>query len=264
VWLSVDPLASDAPYLTPYRFSFNNPLNVVDPNGMFETDYLNTETGEKIHIEDGIDQTIEVSGEQWWTVRGYQGDAESGLLGFEYYNYSTFHPKAKANNSGNRPTYSALESVYPAYGYSAGPGGGMSNRDFGRLVGGFVQHNIESGNFQNTCALRVSSALNCGSLNPIPTIGGVTNSGGDGSQYIFRVRDMNDYLTSIYGPPNVISSQRSDFRGLNGIILFETGAEWRDATGHTTLWNGSSTVGGRYHAGEYFQMAVKAKLWILP
>jgi hypothetical protein len=39
VWLSVDPLASDAPYLTPYRFSFNNPLNVVDPNGMFETGY---------------------------------------------------------------------------------------------------------------------------------------------------------------------------------------------------------------------------------
>jgi len=39
VWLSVDPMASDTPYLTPYRFSFNNPLNVVDPNGMFETGY---------------------------------------------------------------------------------------------------------------------------------------------------------------------------------------------------------------------------------
>jgi RHS repeat-associated protein len=47
VWLSVDPLASEAPDLTPYRFSFNNPLNVVDPNGMFETGYdLDKETGQ--------------------------------------------------------------------------------------------------------------------------------------------------------------------------------------------------------------------------
>jgi RHS repeat-associated protein len=36
VWLSVDPLAVLAPNLTPYRFSFNNPVNVVDPNGLFE------------------------------------------------------------------------------------------------------------------------------------------------------------------------------------------------------------------------------------
>jgi hypothetical protein len=73
VWLSVDPLASDAPYLTPYRFSFNNPLNVVDPNGMFETDYLNTETGEKIHIEDGIDQTIELVESSGGLLEGTRG-----------------------------------------------------------------------------------------------------------------------------------------------------------------------------------------------
>jgi RHS repeat-associated protein len=36
VWLSVDPLASDAPHLTSYRFSFNNPLVFIDKDGLFE------------------------------------------------------------------------------------------------------------------------------------------------------------------------------------------------------------------------------------
>jgi RHS repeat-associated protein len=46
VWLSADPLAGKAPHLTPYRFSFNNPLNVVDPNGLFEGWVKSLETGE--------------------------------------------------------------------------------------------------------------------------------------------------------------------------------------------------------------------------
>lgn len=39
-WLSVDPLASEAPDWTPYRFSFNNPINFVDPTGLLEEPYL--------------------------------------------------------------------------------------------------------------------------------------------------------------------------------------------------------------------------------
>lgn len=33
----VDPLASKAPGLTPYRYAFNNPISVTDPTGMFES-----------------------------------------------------------------------------------------------------------------------------------------------------------------------------------------------------------------------------------
>ena len=36
VWLSTDPLYELASNLSPYRFSFNNPINVIDPNGLFE------------------------------------------------------------------------------------------------------------------------------------------------------------------------------------------------------------------------------------
>tara|TARA_R110002050_G_scaffold176006_1_gene308817 strand:- start:2053 stop:2397 length:345 start_codon:yes stop_codon:yes gene_type:complete len=34
VWLSVDPLSSRDPSLLPYHFVKNNPLMLVDPNGM--------------------------------------------------------------------------------------------------------------------------------------------------------------------------------------------------------------------------------------
>ena len=43
VWLSVDPLAHETPSWTPYRFSFNNPLKYIDPDGRQE--YPNDFTG---------------------------------------------------------------------------------------------------------------------------------------------------------------------------------------------------------------------------
>lgn len=33
VWLSVDPLASKYPHVTPYNFVENNPIMLVDPTG---------------------------------------------------------------------------------------------------------------------------------------------------------------------------------------------------------------------------------------
>ena len=38
IWLSVDPLATEAPGWTSYRYCFNNPINLIDKNGLIETD----------------------------------------------------------------------------------------------------------------------------------------------------------------------------------------------------------------------------------
>jgi RHS repeat-associated protein len=36
-WMVQDPFAELAQSLTPYRYCFNNPINFIDPNGLFET-----------------------------------------------------------------------------------------------------------------------------------------------------------------------------------------------------------------------------------
>ena len=61
-WHVVDPLienTNDA-----YGYVYDNPINLIDPTGMSPTsDFINIETGERTHIEDGKDQVIAVSGE---------------------------------------------------------------------------------------------------------------------------------------------------------------------------------------------------------
>ena len=38
IWTGVDPLADQAPGWTPYRYGFNNPVRMIDPDGRFETE----------------------------------------------------------------------------------------------------------------------------------------------------------------------------------------------------------------------------------
>jgi len=42
-WKAVDPLAEEAPDWTPYRYSYNNPILFIDPNGTFESPLYDTE-----------------------------------------------------------------------------------------------------------------------------------------------------------------------------------------------------------------------------
>ena len=115
----------------------------------------------------------------------------------------------------------------------------------GKRIGGKVQENIDLGvkdpkaGFTNACAIRMSYSLNnSGSL--IPRGIWKTVSGGDKKQYIYRVSDLLKYLTNTFGKPDktVKNPKPRDFAGVKGILVF--GVQWSDATGHATLWNGST------------------------
>jgi hypothetical protein len=133
----------------------------------------------------------------------------------------------------------------------------------GKKIGGKVQTNIELGikdpkaGFTNACAIRMSYSLNkSGSF----VQKGVwkTVSGGDSNQYIYRVSDLLKYLTQVFGKPDktVRSPKPRDFENMKGILVF--GVQWQDATGHATLWNGTTCSD---HC--YFPVAAEASIWLL-
>lgn len=112
-------------------------------------------------------------------------------------------------------------------------------KDVGKIIGGNVKSNIDSGIFQNACPIRMSYVLNsCGILIPKGKKY-ATVSGQDKLQYMFRVNDMISYLEEIFGKPEMIvkSPKEKDFNTKKGIIVF-SGSGWSNARGHVTLWNG--------------------------
>jgi len=62
-WTTVDPLADDYPAWSPYNYSMNNPVNLVDPDGMAACDIeLCGQNGSSITIEtDAVDVSVDVS-----------------------------------------------------------------------------------------------------------------------------------------------------------------------------------------------------------
>lgn len=145
-----------------------------------------------------------------------------------------------------RPGYTELMKNYPV----------GSVADVLELIGGKVKAN----NFQNTCAIRISRALNY-SGHTLPPLKGETVSGADGYQYIFRVTTMKRYLTSTFGKPDFSGQPNDAPQALvltKGIIAVDVSG-WSDATGHVTLWNGIGCADNCY-----FAKASAYKLWKMP
>ncbi len=151
---------------------------------------------------------------------------------------------------------------YPAYGKHL-PGGGVTDAQLANLAGGLVKHNLDQGFWgNNTCALRLSHALNLSGAK-IPKIIGQTSSAANADQYIFRVKTMRKYLLETYGEPSIVGSTKEEFLGHSGIVIFDTGNLWSDATGHATFFDGDRVLGGNYAhiEGYYFENAAQIMMW---
>ena len=129
-----------------------------------------------------------------------------------------------------------------------------------------VGGNVDAAWITNTCVVRVSQALNYGGDPIVAATGLLTVSGVDKKRYALRVKEFRKYMVSRYGKPSVVAVKgssglidRSSFNGKRGIICFEVKG-WTDATGHFSLWNGSSVL---YDGGhDYFGgLAHEAALW---
>jgi hypothetical protein len=86
-----------------------------------------------------------------------------------------------------------------------------------------------------------------------------TVSGKDKNWYIYRVRDIINFLNYKFGKPDktIKNPTPSDFSKDKGILVF-TVPGWNDASGHATLWNGTTCSD---HC--YFPKSSEASIWLL-
>ncbi|WP_066267968.1 type VI secretion system amidase effector protein Tae4 [Hydrogenophaga palleronii] len=160
-----------------------------------------------------------------------------------------------------KPTFTAAWTASQQI-YSASD----SARKVADVVGGRVAENIndKTSPWRNTCAVRMSYILNKSGLSipPMPE----TRKGGDGQNYFFRVRDLVAFLKRAWGAPEVVAYPPGGggaLAGKSGLILFEIQG-WSDASGHATLFNGSSCYDHCYfnEPGVNYRTA-KANFWEL-
>lgn len=159
------------------------------------------------------------------------------------------------------PSYKPLSANYPT---------GTAD-EVKKLVGG----KVDAAWITNTCTVRLSRSLNyAGDEHKVPKEAGLfTVSGADHLQYALRVTEMKTFLKKKYGLPQISESandgvvDKSKFNGKNGIICFDVEG-WKDASGHFTLWDGSSLLYGGEH--DYFSLnengvrTTKGYLWECP
>ena len=98
----------------------------------------------------------------------------------------------------------------------------------------------QQGRFENTCAIRMSYALNNSGLK-IPHIPSHTVSGKNGNWYIYKVKSLIQYLTKVWGKPDITISQASagQLSSFKGVLVFDVEG-WTDASGHATIWDGAA------------------------
>jgi hypothetical protein len=145
-----------------------------------------------------------------------------------------------------RRTLPAFDKIWAAY-----PHGEAS--EVKKLIGGAV----DAAWITNTCAIRVSRALNEAGFAIPRTVAGLnTVRGGDNKRYAYRVAELRRYMRTVLGRPDITSSNPDDFIGKKGLIVFEVRG-WSDATGHFDLWDGTQPA----HA-EYFDRASSVQLWL--
>lgn len=153
----------------------------------------------------------------------------------------------------HRPSWKDMEKNYP--------GESIESKDFYPMVGKEYVNSVrrDPDNYENTCAARMSYALNRSGLKLPRALKGGDIKGDDGYYYWLRVADLREKLKGQFGAADNMLVHRmlekkpteeqlkarvdkakgfiKDISSKKGIVVFEV-TGWNNASGHFTLWNG--------------------------
>ena len=84
-FFAVDPEAKKYSFQSPYAFATNNPVRLVDVDGLgVETDFINKSNGKHIYINDGVDQIV-LTDDKDWKFIAYMNVAETWNIEESYH-----------------------------------------------------------------------------------------------------------------------------------------------------------------------------------
>jgi hypothetical protein len=162
------------------------------------------------------------------------------------------NPPTKVPFANTSLTFSQLMSWYPQ----------GSPESAKQTIGG----KVDADWITNTCAVRLSRALNYGGLAiPKDQPGLDVISGGDKKWYSYRMRQLGKFLETKIGSPSIelkrAPFKRKRFGEMTGIIRFEI--HFSDASGHLDLWDGKTFTHEATAGKDYFQLATEIAFWRL-
>ena len=141
--------------------------------------------------------------------------------------------------------------------------------EFYESLGGEIAALAKNGDWTNSCAARMSFALNESGTLSIPCIPGQTRMGGDGRNYFTLAKDMDAWLSSrrIWGAPFRIYTNSSKSSPINGVVSQSGFAG--GVTGHLEYvyhgidgHNDSIRTQNAYGAFRYYQLdGITTKQW---
>lgn len=170
---------------------------------------------------------------------------------------------ASATITARRPSWADMKKHYPASNISAAV-------LYDQMIGGKFKRLYLEPSYKNTCAVRMSYALNRSGLKlgEAPSTDG-SPQGPDGFKYWIRVADLSPFLArhfkgadeeltlpvipkSLIGDNDALRVKFTErvklaqawldtkLAGRNGIVVFKVDGWGTNATGHFTLWDGTA------------------------
>lgn len=126
---------------------------------------------------------------------------------------------------------------------------------------------VNSGDVTNTCAIRMSHAMNFSGQKIPAKWGAITNRKSKaGQSYIIRVVDFRAWMLRTFGEPTIRISKkagdafdRKKLEGFQGVIGMEI--SFGDSSGHFDLWHRDKFTAESGSGANYLTQASAVQLW---